>query len=61
MELIPGLSLEKYVNDNFISILTEEQCRYISTGAAQGLQWIHEKGLLYNDLKAKNVIYDLKS
>ena len=61
MELVPGLSLEKYVDRNFMSILTLEQCRHIWTGAAQGLQWVHEKGLLYNDLKAENVMYDPNS
>jgi serine/threonine protein kinase len=61
MELVPGLSLEKYVDDNFISTLTEEQCRDVWLGAAQGLQWVHEKGLLYNDIKAENTIYDSKS
>jgi len=61
MELVPGFSLEKYVDDYFISTLTEEQCRDVWLGAAQGLQWVHEKGLLYNDLKAENVMYDSKS
>jgi len=61
MELVPGLSLEKYVDGDFFSTLTEEQCGHIWLGAAQGLQWVHEKGLLYNDLKAENVMYDPKS
>lgn len=61
MELVPGASLEKYADDKFNSTLTEEQCRDIWLGAAQGLRWVHEKGLLYNDLKAENTMYDLKS
>ena len=61
MQLAPGLSLEKYVDGNFMSTLTEEQCMHIWAGAAQGLQWVHEKGLRYNDLKAENVMFDPKS
>jgi serine/threonine protein kinase len=58
MELAPGFSLDKYVNDDLWSALTEEQCGDIWLGAAEGLKWVHEKDYLHNDLKAENVMYD---
>ncbi|KIW30915.1 uncharacterized protein PV07_02607 [Cladophialophora immunda] len=61
MELVPGMSLEKYVDRQFTSTLTEMQSMDIWLGAAQGLQWVHQKGFFYNDLKAENTMYDPKS
>ena len=58
MELVPGASLEKYVDDDFWSTLTEQQSKDVRRGAAIGLQYLHEKGYLHNDLKAENVMYD---
>ncbi|KAK5188704.1 hypothetical protein LTR96_011456 [Exophiala xenobiotica] len=61
VELVPGHSLEKYVDTIFMFTLTDERSMHFQDGIAQGLQWLHKKGLLYNDLKAENTIYDQQS
>ncbi|OAP54011.1 hypothetical protein AYL99_11771 [Fonsecaea erecta] len=61
MELVPGMSLEKFVDNQFHSTLTEMQCMDIWLGAAQGLLWVHQNGFLYNDLKPDNTMYDPSS
>ncbi|KAK5214875.1 hypothetical protein LTR47_012065, partial [Exophiala xenobiotica] len=53
MELVPGHSLEKYVDTIFMFTLTDEHSMPIQDGIAQGLQWLHKKALLYNNLKAE--------
>lgn len=58
MELLPGLSLEKYIDQHSFSTLITDQCEDIWLGSARGLEWIHDKLLLHNDIKPENVIYD---
>lgn len=57
---VPGQSVDKYVDHGKFSTLSEEQCRHIWRGSAAGLKWIHGKGILYNDMKPGNTMYDPK-
>lgn len=61
MELLPGRSLEKYVDHLSFSTLTTDECEDIWLGSARGLEWVHDKLLLHNDIKPDNVIYDPES
>jgi serine/threonine protein kinase len=55
---IPGRSLDKYTDHRELSILREGQCKRIWQGAANGLGWVHAKGIIHKDIKPGNIMYD---
>ncbi|RMZ81115.1 hypothetical protein DV738_g2412, partial [Chaetothyriales sp. CBS 135597] len=53
-----GQSLDKFVDRQFVSTLTDMDCQHIWRGLAGALSWIHDQGKLYNDLKPSNTMFD---
>lgn len=60
LEHIPGQSLDKFADTLHLSTLSEEQCGHIWRGVAAGLGFIHEKGMLHNDIKPGNTMFHVE-
>ncbi|KAK5080453.1 hypothetical protein LTR05_008563 [Lithohypha guttulata] len=55
---ISGQSVDAFVDSGKVCTLNNGHSLAIWQGAAAGLAWIHSNGILYNDLKPGNTMYD---
>jgi len=58
MEVIAGGSLEYNIHkhDGF----SEDECKFYASEVALGLNYLHENGVVYRDMKSENILLDLQ-